>query len=46
MERLWIANIAPGTSDDEMKALVASTRTTSSAPRSSTWKATAAARPR
>jgi hypothetical protein len=23
MERLWIANIAPGTSDDEIKALVA-----------------------
>ena len=22
MERLWIANIAPGTSDDELKALV------------------------
>ena len=22
MERLWIANIAPGTSDDEVKALV------------------------
>jgi hypothetical protein len=23
MERLWIANIAPGTNDDELKALVA-----------------------
>jgi hypothetical protein len=23
MERLWIANIAPGTTDDEIKALVA-----------------------
>jgi hypothetical protein len=23
MERLWIANIAPGTTDDELKALVA-----------------------
>jgi hypothetical protein len=23
MERLWIANVAPGTSDDELKALVA-----------------------
>ena len=23
MERLWIANIAPGTSDDELKAFVA-----------------------
>jgi len=23
MERLWIVNIAPGTSDDELKALVA-----------------------